>query len=56
MSANPRVFFDVSIDGKHSGRLIMELFANVTPKTAEKFSSALHGGEGKREKRKESPF
>jgi len=47
MSENPRVFFDVSIDGKHSGRLIMELFANVTPKTAENFRALCTGEKGK---------
>jgi len=56
MSANPRVFFDVSIDGKHSGRLIMELFANVTPKTAENFRALCTGEKGKGKKRKKSPF
>jgi cyclophilin family peptidyl-prolyl cis-trans isomerase len=34
---NPRVFFDVTIGGKEAGRIVMELFADVVPKTAENF-------------------
>ena len=33
----PRVYFDISIDGKPSGRITMELFDDVAPKTAENF-------------------
>ena len=36
-SANPVVFFDISIGGQAVGRVKMELFANVVPKTAENF-------------------
>ena len=32
---NPRVFFDIEIDGKNIGRIIFELFADVVPRTAE---------------------
>src|SRR5436305_14720676 len=35
--ARPRVYFDVSIDGKPSGRIVMELYDDVAPKTAENF-------------------
>lgn len=35
--SNPVVFFDVSIGGHAVGRIKMELFANVVPKTAENF-------------------
>jgi len=35
--ARPSVFFDISIDGKPSGRITMELFDDVAPKTAENF-------------------
>jgi cyclophilin family peptidyl-prolyl cis-trans isomerase len=35
--ARPRVFFDISIDGKPSGRIVLELYDDVTPKTAENF-------------------
>jgi len=34
---NPVVFFDISIGGHNSGRIVMELFADVCPKTAENF-------------------
>ncbi|KAG7480796.1 hypothetical protein MATL_G00060090 [Megalops atlanticus] len=35
--ANPKVFFDITADGKPVGRIIMELRADVVPKTAENF-------------------
>ncbi|XP_068562470.1 peptidyl-prolyl cis-trans isomerase-like [Cebidichthys violaceus] len=35
--ANPKVFFDITIGGKAEGRIIMELRADVVPKTAENF-------------------
>jgi cyclophilin family peptidyl-prolyl cis-trans isomerase len=35
--ARPRVYFDISIDGKPSGRITMDLFDDVAPKTAENF-------------------
>jgi hypothetical protein len=34
---NPVVFFDISIGGHAIGRVKMELFADVVPKTAENF-------------------
>ncbi|CAG8506734.1 5082_t:CDS:2 [Acaulospora morrowiae] len=34
---NPIVFFDISIGGQPAGRMKMELFADVVPKTAENF-------------------
>ena len=34
---NPIVFFDISIGGQTVGRIKMELFADVVPKTAENF-------------------
>ncbi|CAG8537608.1 5118_t:CDS:2 [Paraglomus brasilianum] len=37
MSENPIVFFDISIGGQPAGRMKMELFADVAPKTAENF-------------------
>ncbi len=33
----PHVYFDISIDGKPSGRITMELYDDVVPKTAENF-------------------
>jgi cyclophilin family peptidyl-prolyl cis-trans isomerase len=35
--SNPKVFFNVSADGKPLGRVVMELQADVVPKTAENF-------------------
>ena len=35
--SNPIVFFDISIGGTDVGRIKMELFADVVPKTAENF-------------------
>lgn len=34
---NPKVYFDIDIDGKDAGRITFELFADVVPKTAENF-------------------
>ena len=33
--SNPVVFFDITIGGSPKGRIEMELFADVVPKTAE---------------------
>ena len=37
---NPVVFMDVSIGGQPVGRMKMELFADIVPKTAENFRCA----------------
>jgi len=31
--SNPRVFFDITINDNNAGRVVMELFADVVPKT-----------------------
>jgi cyclophilin family peptidyl-prolyl cis-trans isomerase len=36
-AANPRVFFDITIGDEKAGRIVVELFADVAPKTAENF-------------------
>jgi len=41
--SNPRVFFNVSIGGKPQGRVIMELFKDKVPKTAENFRALCIG-------------
>eukprot|EP00741_Cyanophora_paradoxa_P011213 tig00020554_g10833.t1 len=41
--SNPVVFFDVSIGGHPAGRIKMELFADVVPKTAENFRQLCTG-------------
>lgn len=43
---NPKVFFDVSADGAHLGRITMELRADVVPKTAENFRALCTGEKG----------
>ncbi|XP_056294923.1 peptidyl-prolyl cis-trans isomerase D [Pseudoliparis swirei] len=43
---NPRVFFDVDIGGEKAGRIVLELFADITPKTAENFRALCTGEKG----------
>lgn len=43
---NPRVFFDVSADSEKLGRIVMELRADVVPKTAENFRALCTGKKG----------
>ena len=44
--ANPRVFFDMAIGGKPAGRIVMELYADTTPRTAENFRALCTGEKG----------
>jgi peptidylprolyl isomerase len=44
--SNPRVYFDIEIDGVKAGRIVMELLATVTPKTAENFRCLCTGEKG----------
>jgi len=43
---NPRVFFDMEIGGEASGRVEIELFAGVAPKTVENFRALATGEKG----------
>ncbi|KDO20890.1 hypothetical protein SPRG_14121 [Saprolegnia parasitica CBS 223.65] len=44
--SNPKVFFDITMGGAPAGRITMELFANVVPKTAENFRALCTGEKG----------
>ncbi|XP_076250700.1 peptidyl-prolyl cis-trans isomerase [Rhynchophorus ferrugineus] len=44
--ALPRVFFDMAVDGQAFGRIVIELRADVVPKTAENFRALCTGEKG----------
>ena len=44
---NPRVALDVTIGGQPAGTIVIELFADVTPKTADNFRALCTGEKGK---------
>merc|ERR1711860_5377 len=44
--AKPQVFFDITAGGKGIGRIVMELRADVVPKTAENFRALCTGEKG----------
>ena len=46
MPDNPKVFFDITIDGSYVGRIVFELRPDVVPKTAENFRALCTGQEG----------
>mmetsp|Transcript_58390 Transcript_58390/g.126320 ORF Transcript_58390/g.126320 Transcript_58390/m.126320 type:complete len:472 (+) Transcript_58390:65-1480(+) len=46
MVKNPRVFLDISIGNRTGGRVVFELFADITPRTAENFRALCTGEYG----------
>ena len=44
--SKPRVFFDITADNQQLGRVVMELYSDVCPKTAENFRSLCTGDKG----------
>eukprot|EP00392_Amoebophrya_sp_AT5.2_P003443 g3448.t1 len=43
---NPKVYFDMAVGGASAGRIVMELRADVCPKTVENFRSLCTGEKG----------
>ena len=46
-TTNPVVFFDITIGGSPRGRIEMELYADIVPKTAENFRCLCTGEKGR---------
>ena len=44
--SRPQVFFDVTIGGQNAGRVVIELYSDVVPKTAENFRALCTGEKG----------
>jgi peptidylprolyl isomerase len=42
----PKVFFDIFVDSVSKGRIVMELFSDIAPKTAENFRCLCTGEKG----------
>lgn len=46
VSPNPRCYLDISIGGELEGRVVVELYKDVVPKTAENFRVLCTGEKG----------
>lgn len=44
---NPKVYFDMAVGNASAGRIVMELYADTTPRTAENFRALCTGEKGK---------
>jgi cyclophilin family peptidyl-prolyl cis-trans isomerase len=44
--ANPKVFFDMTVDGQPAGKIVIELRKDIVPKTAENFRALCTGEKG----------
>ena len=47
LDTNPRVFLDIEIGNKKAGTIVIELFKNIAPQTAENFRQLCTGEAGK---------
>ena len=51
-----KVYFDITIDGKHAGRIVFGMFGNTVPKTVKNFSTLATGSAGNGNKGKPLHF
>ena len=54
--SRPKCFFDIDIGGKPAGRIVFELYSDITPKTCENFRALCTGEKGGNLTYKNCPF